>query len=225
MNILISDKLAEEGIQILKAVKEFKVDCRFGISPEELKTVIKDYDALIIRSATKVTEDILHATGNLRVIGRAGVGLDNVDLKAATQKGIVVMNTPAGNTTSTAEHTMSMILALSRNIPQACASMKAGRWDRSKFSGVELYGKKMGIIGFGRIGSTVAKFAKSFGMEVSAYDPYLSVEVATKKCVAMVELEELLKGSDYITLHVPKSADSKNLISGKEFKLMKKTAR
>ena len=166
MNILISDKLADEGMNILKAVKDFKVDCKFGLSPEELKTIIKDYHGLIVRSGTKVTADILDAADQLKVIGRAGVGMDNVDLKAATKKGVVAMNTPSGNTTATAEHTMSMILALSRNIPQAYASMKAGKWDRSKFGGVELYGKKLGIIGLGRIGSTVAKFAKAFGMEI-----------------------------------------------------------
>lgn len=225
MKILISDKLAEEGIEVLRAVKDFEVDCKFGIGPEELKSVIKDYDGLIIRSATKVTADIIEAASRLKVIGRAGVGLDNVDLKAATKKGVVAMNTPAGNTTSTAEHTMSMILALSRNIPQACASMKSGKWDRTKFTGVELHGKKLGIVGFGRIGSTVAKFAQSFGMEILAYDPYLSMEVAAKKGAAMIDLDALLRQSDYITIHIPKSGETKDLISDKEFGLMKKTAR
>jgi len=225
MKILICDKLAEEGIRILKDVKDFKVDCKFGITSKELKSIVKNYHGLIIRSATKITADILESADNLKVIGRAGVGLDNIDLKAATKKGVVAMNTPGGNTTSTAEHTMSMILALSRNIPQACASMKAGKWDRSKFSGVELYGKKLGIIGFGRIGSTVAKFAKSFGMEVLAYDPFLSEEVAVQKGVVMIELDEMLKQCDYITVHIPKSADTKNLISDKEFAIMKNSAR
>jgi len=225
MNILISDKLADEGIKVLKAVKEFKVDCKYGLSPAELKSVIKNYEGLIVRSSTKVTADILQSADRLKVIGRAGVGLDNVDLKAATQKGIVAMNTPTGNTTSTAEHTMSMILALSRNIPQACASMKAGQWDRSKFSGVELYGKSLGIIGFGRIGSTVAKFAKAFGMEILAYDPYLSDVAADQKGVKLVEMKDLLKASDYISVHIPKGTDTKNLISDKEFGLVKKTVR
>lgn len=225
MKILISDKLAKEGVEILEAVKDFQVDCKFGIAPDELKSIIKDYDGLIIRSATKVTADILESADQLKVIGRAGVGLDNIDLKAATKKGVVAMNTPGGNTTSTAEHTMSMMLALSRNIPQACASMKAGKWDRPKFSGVELYGKKLGIIGFGRIGSTVAKFAKSFNMEVLAYDPFLSIEVSAQKGVTMVELEKLLEQSDYITVHIPKSAETQNLISDKEFDLVKKTVR
>lgn len=223
--ILISDDLADEGIGILKAVKDFDVDCRYNLRPEELKAVIKDYDALIIRSATKVTSDIIEAAARLKFIGRAGVGLDNVDLTAATKKGIVAMNTPAGNTTATAEHTMSLILALSRNIPQACASVKAGKWERSKFSGVELYGKTLGIVGFGRIGSTVAKFSKSFGMEVIAYDPYLSMEIASQKGVKMVDLKTLLKESDYITIHIPKSAETKSMISDQEFAIMKKNVR
>lgn len=225
MKILISDKLANEGVEILQAVKEFSVDCKFGIKPEELKAIIKDYDALIIRSGTEVTADIIEAADKLRVIGRAGVGLDNVDLPAATRKGIVAMNTPAGNTTSTAEHTMSLILSLSRNIPQACASLKSGKWERNKFSGVELHGKTLGIIGLGRIGSTVAGMAKAFGMKILAYDPYLSVEVAAKLGVEVSEVENLIKSSDYITVHIPKSVETKNMISDKEFAVMKKNAR
>ncbi|MCK5013718.1 MAG: phosphoglycerate dehydrogenase [Candidatus Omnitrophica bacterium] len=225
MRILISDKLADEGINILKAVKNFEVDCSFGLPPEELKSIIKDYHALIIRSGTKVTADILDAADQLKVIGRAGVGLDNVDLKAAAKKGIVTINTPSGNTTSTAEHTMSMILALSRNIPQACASLKTGKWDRLKFRGVELHEKTLGVIGFGRIGSTVAKFAKAFGMDVLAYDPLLSIEAVGLRDVTMTGLKELLTQSDYITIHAPKSEETKNLISDEEFSLMKKTAR
>ncbi|MFA5088483.1 MAG: phosphoglycerate dehydrogenase [Candidatus Omnitrophota bacterium] len=225
MKILISDKLADEGVAILKSVKEFTVDCKFGIKPDELKKIIKDYDALIIRSGTKVTADIIEAADKLKVIGRAGVGLDNVDLKAATQKGIVAMNTPGGNTTSTAEHAMSLILSLTRNIPQACASMKAGKWDRGKFSGVELYGKTLGIIGLGRIGSSVARMAKAFGMKIIAYDPFLSMEIASKMDVVMVELPDLIRQSDYITVHIPKSEETTNLLSTKEFEMMKKGVR
>ncbi|MFT5169901.1 MAG: D-3-phosphoglycerate dehydrogenase [Candidatus Omnitrophota bacterium] len=140
MKILISDKLAKEGIDILEANEGFQVDCKFGISAKDLKDVIKDYDGLIIRSGTTVTDDILERADNLKVIGRAGVGLDNVDLEAATKKGVLAMNTPAGNTTSTAEQTFSLILSLARNTPQACASVKAGKWERAKFSGIELRG-------------------------------------------------------------------------------------
>jgi len=223
--ILISDKLAKEGIDILEAVDGFQVDSKLGLSPEELKAIIKDYDALIIRSGTKATAEIIQAADKLQVIGRAGVGLDNVDLKAATQKGIVAMNTPGGNTTSTAEQTMSLILALSRNIPQAYASMKEKKWDRAKFKGVELYGKTLGVVGLGRIGSTVAKMAKAFGMKVIAYDPFLTMEIAAQKGVDMVEFEDLIKTADYITIHIPKSDETKNLISDKEFGMMKKGVR
>ncbi len=223
--ILISDKLAEEGVAILKAVKEFQVDCKYGLKPDELKNIIKGYDALIIRSGTEVTADIIEAADKLKFIGRAGVGLDNVDLKAATKKGIVAMNTPGGNTTSTAEHTMSLILALTRNIPQAHASLKSGKWERSKFMGVELYGKILGVVGLGRIGSAVSKMAKSFGMKIVAYDPFISVEIASKMEVELVELKELFTRADYITVHTPKSDETKSLISDKEFAIMKKGVR
>ncbi|VAX35429.1 D-3-phosphoglycerate dehydrogenase [hydrothermal vent metagenome] len=225
MKILISDKLAKEGVDILTAVEGFEVDCKFGISSDELKNVIKDYDALIVRSGTTVTVDIIEAADNLKFIGRAGVGLDNVDLPAATKKGVVAMNTPAGNTTATAEQTMSLILSLSRNTPQACASLKLGKWDRANFKGIELYGKTLGVIGFGRIGSTVANFCKAFGMSVIVFDPFLSNEAAAQKGVRKVELEKLLKESDYVTIHIPKTNETKNLISTKEFDLMKSTAR
>ena len=225
MKILVSDKLDEEGLQILRANPEFSVDCKYDLKPDQLKSVIKEYDALIVRSNTRVSADIIEAADRLKVVGRAGVGLDNIDLPAATKKGIVAMNTPAGNTTATAEHTMSMILAISRNIPQACASLKSGKWDRSKFQGVELYAKTLGIVGLGRIGSTVAKFAQAFGMKIVAYDPYLSKEVAAKKGVEIVELETIFKNADYITIHIPKSSETEGLVSDKEFALMKKTVR
>jgi len=225
MKILVSDPLSEEGLKIIKEVKEFQVDIKTELKPEELKNIIKDYDALIVRSATKVTKDIIEAASKLKVIGRAGVGLDNVDLSAATQKGIIVMNTPGGNTISTAEHTMSMILSLSRNIPQANASTKKGEWKRSKFMGVELYNKILGIVGFGRIGSEVAKRSQSFGMKILAYDPFLSKEVAEGLGVELVELKELFERSDYITVHTPLTEETKHIISDAEFKIMKKGVR
>ena len=225
IKILVSDPLSEEGLKILKEVKEFQVDVKTDLKPEGLKEIIKDYDALIVRSATKVTKDIISAADKLRVIGRAGVGLDNVDLDAATQKGIIVMNTPAGNTISTAEHTVSMILALSRNIPQANSSTKKGEWKRSKFMGVELYNKVLGIVGFGRIGSEVAKRALSFGMKVLAYDPFLSKKIAESIGVEVVELKDLFERSDYITVHTPLTEETKHMISGKEFAIMKKGVR
>lgn len=225
IKILVSDPLSEEGIKILRDVKEFQVDVRTDLKADALKEAIKDYEALVVRSATKVNKDIISAADKLKVIGRAGVGLDNVDLEAATQKGIIVMNTPAGNTMSTAEHTFSMILALSRNIPQANASTKKGEWKRSKFMGVELYGKTLGIVGFGRIGSEVAKRALAFGMNVFAYDPFLSREVAQALGVEIVELKELLEQSDYITVHTPLTDETKHMISTEEFPIMKNGVR
>lgn len=225
MKILISDHLSEEGIKILKEVKEFKVEVRTDLKPDQLKEAIKDYHALVVRSATKVTGEVINAAVKLKVIGRAGVGLDNVDLEAATSKGIIVMNTPAGNTISTAEHTMSMLLALSRNIPLADLSLKSGEWKRSKFMGVELYGKTLGIIGLGRIGAEVSKRAISFGMKIIAYDPFLSREIAKALGIELVELKELFKRSDYISVHAPLTDETRHIISDKELALMKNGVR
>jgi D-3-phosphoglycerate dehydrogenase len=221
MKVLVSDPLAEEGLGVLKQAGEFTVDVKTGLRPEELKKTIKDYDAIVVRSGTKVTREIIEAALNLRVIGRAGVGLDNVDVATATEKGIVVMNAPAGNTISTCEHTMSALLALARNIPQSNTSLKKGEWKRSKFMGVELYKKTLGIIGLGRIGSEVAKRALSFGMKVVAFDPYLSGEVGKGMGVELVELAILLKSSDFITVHTPLNENTRHMISDKEFALMK----
>lgn len=225
MKILISDSLSDEGIKILKEVKEFEVDIKTELKPDELKEIIKNYEALIVRSATKVTKEVINAADKLKVIGRAGVGLDNVDLEAATSKGIIVMNAPGGNTISTAEHTMSMILALSRNIPLANSSLKAGEWKRSKFIGVEVYGKTLGVVGLGRIGTEVSKRAISFGMKIAAYDPFLSKEAAKQLGIELVELEDLFKRSDYITVHTPLTDETRHLISDKEIALMKDSVR
>ncbi len=221
MKILVSDKLSEEGLKILRDIKEFSVDVKTGLKPEELKQVIKIYDALIVRSGTKVTAQIIQAAERLKVIGRAGVGLDNVDLDSATEKGIMVMNAPAGNTISTCEHTMSMILALARNIPQANASVKRGEWKRSQFIGIELYKKTLGIIGLGRIGVEVARRAIPYGMKVIAFDPYLSGEVGKSLGVEIVELPVLLRNSDFIDIHTPLSENTRHMISDKEFAVMK----
>jgi D-3-phosphoglycerate dehydrogenase len=221
--ILISDKLAEEGIRILRE-SEFNVDCNYGLDKEALKKVIKDYEVIIIRSQTKLTEDVIEEAKNLRIIGRAGVGLDNVDIGTATKKGIIVMNAPGGNTISTCEHTFALMLSLARKIPQAYNSLKNKEWNRSKFKGVEFYSKTLGIIGLGRIGKEVAKRGISFGMEVLAYDPFISSEAAHTYGVKLVELNELLEKSDFVTIHTPLTEDTKNLISKAEFSLMKPTA-
>ena len=219
--ILVSDSLSQEGLSVLKASKDFILDIKTGLKPEELKSIIGDYDALIVRSSTKVTQEIIEAAKKMKIIGRAGVGLDNVDLKAATAKGIIVMNTPGGNTISTAEHTMSLILSLSRSIPQADQSMKKNEWRRKDFMGVELYNKTLGIVGLGRIGMEVAKRSLSFGMRVIAYDPYLSKEVADQVGVESVTLEELYRSADYITVHVPLTQETASMVSDKEFGMMK----
>lgn len=219
--ILVSDPLAKEGLEILQSEKEFQVDTKTKLSPEELKKIIKTYHALIVRSETKVTAEIIDSAENLKVIGRAGVGIDNVDVEAASKKGIIVMNAPSGNTISTAEHTMGLILALSRNIPQSSASLREKEWERKKFKGVELYGKVLGIIGLGRIGTEVAKRAISFGMKVIAYDPFLSIDKAKEIGVELVDLKDLLSSADYITVHTPLTEETKHFIGDDEFKLMK----
>ncbi len=221
MKLLVSDSIAEEGLKILKEEKSIEVVVNTKLKPDELKEAIKDFDGLIVRSSTKVTKEIIESASKLKVIGRAGTGLDNVDADAATKKGIIVMNTPGGNTISTAEHTLSMILALSRKIPQAVASIKKGEWDRKSFMGSELLGKVLGIVGLGRIGSEVAKRALSFGMKPVAFDPYLSEEMAKELEVELVDLKELLRISDYITVHTPLTDETRYVIGEEEFKLMK----
>lgn len=223
--VLISDSLSKEAVEILQREKEFKVDVNTKLTPDELKKVIKDYDALLVRSATKVTADLIKAADKLKIIGRAGVGLDNVDVEAASKKGIIVVNTPGGNTISTAEHTFSMMMALSRTIPQADLSMKKGEWERKKFMGVELHGKTLGVVGLGRIGTEVAKRAIAFGMTVIAYDPYLSAEKAKDLGIENVDLKALYTKSDYITVHTPLTDETKHMISDKEFAVMKKGVR
>jgi len=223
--VLVSDPLSEEGIDILRKEKDIKVDVKVKQPPEVLKKIIGDYDALIVRSGTKVTADIIKHAKKLKVVGRAGVGLDNVDRQAATKKGIIVMNTPGGNTISTAEHTMSLIVSLSRNIAQADASMKSGAWDRKKFMGVELYGKVLGIIGLGRIGNEVAKRAISFGMKIMAYDPFLGKTKARDSEIESVELKKLISESDYITVHTPLTDETRHIIGKKEISMMKKGVR
>ena len=220
--VLISDSLSKEAVDILEKEKDLKVDVNTKLTPEDLKKVIKDYDALLVRSSTKVTKDVIGAADKLKIVGRAGVGLDNVDVDAASKKGVIVVNTPGGNTISTAEHTFSMMLALSRSIPQADLSMKKGEWERKKFMGVELYGKTLGIVGLGRIGTEVAKRALSFEMRVVAFDPYLSFEKAKDLGIESVDLNTLLKQADYITVHTPLTDETKHVISDKEFGLMKK---
>jgi len=220
MKVLISDNISSKCVEILKNAG-LEVDMKVGLKPEELRACIGDYHGLIIRSATKVTSDIISAAKNLRVIGRAGSGLDNVDKTAATKKGIVVMNTPGGNTITTAEHTIAHLVSLARLIPQATMSLKAGKWEKKKFMGVELYNKTLGILGIGNIGSQVAKRMQAFAMNVIAFDPFLSEDKAKIMGVEKVDLKELFKRSDFITIHTPLTPETKNLINKKTIKIMK----
>jgi D-3-phosphoglycerate dehydrogenase len=224
MKVLISDNISDKGIDILKK-SGLIVDVKTGMAPERLKKEIGKYDALVIRSATKVTPDIIGSAKKLKVIGRAGSGLDNVDKVAATKQGIVVMNTPGGNTITTAEHTISLLLSTARQIPQATSSMKQGKWEKKKFMGVELYNKTLGIIGIGNIGSHVAKMAQGMGMKIITYDPYLSEEKAKSLGVTVVKLDELMKQSDFITLHIPLTNETKNMINAGSIAKMKKGVR
>ncbi len=221
MKVLVSDNLGEIGIKMFQEAEGIDVDVNVGLPPEELKSIIGNYDALVIRSNTKVTEDLLEAATNLKVVGRAGIGLDNVDIPAATKRGVVVMNTPEGNVVTTAEHTMALMLSLTRNIPLGTSSLKAGRWDKKKLQGKELYKKVLGVIGFGKIGSIVADRAKGLKMQVIIYDPFITPERIEKAGYKSVSLPELYQQADYITLHVPKLKDTMGLINKKAFDQMK----
>ncbi len=221
--VLVSDPIDQAGIDILSQVAT--VDVKTNLTPEQLMQQIGEYDAIMIRSGTKLTKEIIEAGKNLKIIGRAGVGVDNVDVATATRRGIVVVNSPEGNTIAAAEHTIAMMLALSRYIPAADQSLKAGKWDRKSFTGVEVYKKTLGVIGLGKIGSHVAGIAKAMGMRVLAYDPYITTERAEKLGVSLVELELLWRESDYITLHIPKTKETHHLISAEAIALMKPTVR
>ena len=222
MKILVSDNLAESGIQLLRDVPEFQVDVNTGLAPEVLCRIIKDYDALVIRSATKVTPQVIEAADKLKVIARAGIGLDNVHIPAASKRGIVVMNTPEGNVITTAEHAIAMMLALSRNIPQATLSMKAGRWEKKRFQGREVFNKVLGIIGIGRIGRIVADRARGLRMNVIAYDPFISPDVLDELGIVRVKLDELLARSDYITVHTPMTKETRGILNAQAFAKCKK---
>jgi D-3-phosphoglycerate dehydrogenase len=224
MKVLISDNLSPVGVEILKKAG-LEVDARSKTSVEEIEKIIGDYDALIIRSATKVTAGLLDKAAKLKVVGRAGSGLDNVEIPAATKKGVVVMNTPGGNTVTTAEHTIGMIFACARMIPQAYSSLKAGKWEKKKFEGVELYDKTLGIIGLGAIGGVVASRAIGLGMKILAYDPFISPEKAKSLGIELADLPTIYKRSDFITVHTPKTKETANLINKTTIAQMKDNVR
>lgn len=223
--VLVSDSLAKEGIEVFKKVPGIEVDVKTGLKPDELKAIIGQYDALAVRSATNVTSDIIAAASRLKVIGRAGIGVDNVDLPAATARGIVVMNTPGGNTTTTAEHTIALMMSLARWIPQANATTKAGKWEKKKFMGVELFNKVLGIIGLGNIGAIVADRALGLKMRVIAFDPFVTPEKAQAMGVELASLEEIWAKADFITVHTPLTEKTRGLINKAAFEKMKKGVR
>jgi len=212
--ILVSEELAESGLSKLRAAGH-EVDVQVGLTPEQLQVAIKGAHALIVRSATQVDDALLAAADDLVVVGRAGVGLDNVDVESATRRGVMVSNAPESNIVSAAEHTMAMLLAVARNVPQAHAALVQGRWERSKWEGVELFDKTLGVVGLGRIGKLVAQRAAAFGMKVIAFDPYVSEERARAMNIDLAELHDLVKRSDFITVHLPKNKDTVNLFDAK----------
>ncbi len=223
MKILVADPIAEEGIQVLRSYAQ--VDIKTKLEPEQLKAIIGDYDALIVRSQTQVGAEVIESGKKLKVIGRAGVGTDNIDVDAATRKGIVVVNAPTGNIIAAAEHTIALMLALARNVSQADGQLKSGKWQRERLVGTEIRNKTLGIIGLGNVGSEVAKRVQSFEMRIMAHDPFVSKDYAHNLKVELVSLDQLLREADFITLHVPLTAATKKLIGSKELAKLKPTAR
>lgn len=224
MRVLVTEQLSEAGLEMLR--RDFRVDVRPELAADGLVEAIGPYDALVVRSQTQVTADVLAAGENLKVIARAGIGLDNVDIDAATRRGVVVVNAPQSNIVSAAEHTIALLLAQARNVPQASAELKAGRWDRSAYQGVELQGKTLGVVGLGRVGALVAQRAAAFGMRIIAFDPYVPKERAKEMGIELMPtLEALLVQADFITIHLPRTPDTEGLIGERELALVKEGAR
>ncbi len=219
--VLVSDPISEKGVDALRSSPEISVDVNTGLKPDELLKIIGDYHGLVVRSETKVTPEVFAAAKNLKAIGRAGVGVDNINLPAATDHGVVVMNTPSGNTVSTAEHAFALMLALARNVGQAHHSMLSGRWDRKTLQGVEMFGKRLAILGMGRIGTEFAKRAQAFGMIVVAFDPFLTAARAHSLKVELAETAaDALTGADVVTLHIPLTPDTKHILNAERIALM-----
>ncbi len=220
--VLVSDTMATEGVEIFRKTPGIEVDVITKHTPEELKELVSSYDGLVVRSSSKITKEIIENSEKLAVIGRAGAGVDNIDVEAASKKGIVVMNTPGGNTVTTGEHAIAMMLSLARKIPQATASMKAGKWEKSRFMGNEYCNKTLGIIGIGRIGTVVADRAKGLKMNVLAYDPFLSPEAAEQMGITLATLDEIYGSADFISVHTPKNKETTGMINAAAFSKMKK---
>src|SRR4051812_28216395 len=222
--IFVADDVSESGLEPLRAAG-FDVEKRVGLSTEELCEAVRDCDGLVVRSETKVTAELMDAATSLRAVGRAGVGVDNIDVAGATIRGIVVMNAPDGNTITTAEHTIAMLISLARSIPQASSSLKSGRWDRKKFVGVELQGKTLGIVGLGRIGRVVASRARAMGMFIVAYDPFIAPEQARDLEIELAALDEVYARADFLTVHTPLTPETRGLVDREAISKMKKGAR
>jgi D-3-phosphoglycerate dehydrogenase / 2-oxoglutarate reductase len=222
--ILVADEVSDSGLQPLRDAG-FAVEKRVGLNPSELQGALSGSVGLVVRSETKVTADLMDAAPALRVVGRAGVGVDNIDVAAATERGIVVMNAPDGNTTTTAEHTIALLVALARRVPQANSSLKAGKWDRKSFIGVELQGKTLGIVGMGRIGRAVASRARAFGMKIVAFDPFIAPEQARDLEIDLASLDDVFANADFLTVHTPMTAETRGIVGGEAFTKMKQGVR
>jgi D-3-phosphoglycerate dehydrogenase len=220
--VLIADDLSPRGVEILRACKSITVDVKVGLKPAELAAIIGGYHGLVVRSATKVTAEIIERGRELRIIGRAGIGVDNIDVKAASRRGIIVENTPSGNATTAAEHALCLLMSMVRFVPQATASMKNGKWEKKKFQGVEITDKTLGLVGLGNIGRIVAERARGLAMNVIAYDPFIGKEAAARLGAELVTLDELLARADFITLHTPLTPETRGLIGPAAFARMKK---
>lgn len=225
MKILVADRISTIGVELFKAEDRFQVIEAYGSSPEQILNLVKDVDGIAVRSETKITKEVFSAAKNLKVVGRAGVGVDNIDIEAATDHGVIVMNTPTGNTLATAELTFTHMLAGARPIAQASSKMREGGWDRKKYTGSELNGKTLGILGMGRIGAEVAKRARAFQMKVIAFDPYMTDTRAKDLGVTLGSFENLIREADYITVHMPLTSETKHMINAKSIKQMKKGVR
>ena len=226
LKILITDRIAPEGIELLREqLPDAHIDLRPGIKPDELKALIGNYSALLVRSETQVTSDVLAEATQLKIVGRAGVGVDNIDTEAATRQGIIVVNSPTGNIIAAAEHSVAMLMALARHIPAATANMRAGKWEKSRFVGVELRNKILGVIGLGKVGMAVARRAQGLEMQTLAFDPYVSAELARKSGVTMMSLDEIIQQADFITLHTSLTNGTRGLLGERELRMMKPRAR